>query len=173
VWLDLKHILKKSNITKKILKISTGDVVGEALKKEAFIWATRAFCQLNRIPHYAGLLIKQYPPPYTVVNLQQALNGFGLSNSLKSYNLDQLPNAALPCLAILQPNIQPTANVSTDTQTTSAPEPLVYDIALISSRASQRLLMLHPSQAEPVTVSIADFGSRVTGEFLMVRKFKR
>lgn len=151
--------------------------MGEVLKKEAFIWATGAFCQLNRIPHDAGLLIKQYPPPYTVVNLQQALNGFGLSNSLKSYDLNQLPNAALPCLAILKPNIQPTANVSTDTQTTSAPEqsspeqtPLVHDIALILSRDSQRLLMLHPGQAEPVTVSIADFSSRVIGEFLMVRK---
>lgn len=64
--------------------------MGEVLKKEAFIWATGAFCQLNRIPHDAGLLIKQYPPPYTVVNLQQALNGFGLSNSLKSYDLNQL-----------------------------------------------------------------------------------
>lgn len=149
----------------------------ETLKKEAFIWATGAFCQLNRIPHDAGLLIKQYPPPYTVVNLQQALNGFGLSNSLKSYDLNQLPNAALPCLAILQPNTQPTANVSTDTQTTSAPEqssseptPLVHDIALILSSDSQRLLMLHPGQAEPVTVSIADFSSRTTGKFLMVRK---
>ena len=151
--------------------------MGEVLKKEAFIWATGAFCQLNRIPHDAALLIKQYPPPYTVVNLQQALNGFGLSNSLKSYDLNQLPNAALPCLAILKPLVQLVDDVPTDIQTTSAPEqsslepvPLVHDIALILSRDAQRLLMLHPGQAEPVTVSIADFSSRVTGEFLMVRK---
>lgn len=151
--------------------------MGEALKKEAFIWATGVFCQLNRIPHDAALLIKQYPPPYTVVNLQQALNGFGLSNSLKTYDLNQLPNAALPCLAILKPIIQPVDSVLTDTQATTVPEPssleptpLVHDIALLLSRDSQRLLMLYPGQPEPVTVSIEDFSSRVTGKFLMVRK---
>ncbi|PKO42362.1 MAG: ABC transporter [Betaproteobacteria bacterium HGW-Betaproteobacteria-22] len=146
--------------------------MAQPLNIEAFIWATGAFCQLNRIPHDAALLIKQYPPPYDVVHLQQALNGFGLNNSLKQYTLNQLPQASMPCLTILKP---PSAQqTSTDSSATSSeqPSPPSYDVALILSRDEQRLLVLYPNQAEPVTVSIdnQDFTLRITGDFLMVRK---
>jgi len=77
--------------------------VVQPLNIEAFIWATGVFCQLNRIPHDPALLIKQYPPPYDIVHLQQALNHFGLNNSRKRYSLNQLPQTSMPCLAILSP----------------------------------------------------------------------
>ena len=62
------------------------------------MWATSAFCQLNRIPHDAALLIKQFPPPYDVVNLQQALQLFGLNNTLKQTTLNQLSDVSLRCI---------------------------------------------------------------------------
>lgn len=164
--------------------------MAQPLNIEAFIWATGAFCQLNRIPHDVALLIKQYPPPYDVVHLQQALNSFGLNNSLKQYDLNRLPNASLPCLAILKPLTRPEGQSSTnspspnpapantiiptDGSTVSQPIPdqsaPTYDIALILSRDAQRLLVLYPNQAEPIAVNIADFSQRLTGDFLMVRK---
>ncbi len=171
--------------------------MGQLLTVEAFIWATGALCQLNRIPLDIALLIKQYPPPYGIVQLQQALQQFGLSNRRKLYGLKQLPQASMPCLAILNPvsNSQ-TDNVVTSTSNTTNPNfdpnvssvkqsstptstlppdaPVVpsCDIALILKRDDQRLLVLHPGQAEPVTISIndQDFNDRITGDFLMVRK---
>ena len=165
------------------------------LNIEAFIWATGAFCQLNRIPHDAALLIKHYPPPYDVAHLQQALNRFGLNNSLKRQDLKQLPNASLPCLAILKPLTRPEdqssinslppnspppnpapAKTSTPTDESTVSQPAFdqsassYDIALILSRDDQRLLVLQPGQAEPVTVNIEELNQRITGDFLMVRK---
>ncbi|HYN53975.1 MAG TPA: peptidase domain-containing ABC transporter, partial [Methylotenera sp.] len=86
--------------------------MAKPLHLEAFVWATGVLCQLNRIPHDTALLIKQYPPPYDIVNLQQALQSFGLNNSLKQYTLNQLPNASLPCLAILKPSVIPEATSS-------------------------------------------------------------
>ena len=157
--------------------------MAQLINIEAFIWATGAFCQLNRIPHDAALLIKQYPPPYDVVNLQQDLNSFGLNNSFKQYDLNQLPNAALPCLAILNSTVDQTLDrqsdeqLSADSQSTPPPKlssldqaPLTCDIALILSRDAQRLLVLYPNQAEPATVGLADFSQCITGDFLMVRK---
>lgn len=41
--------------------------MNQPLKLEDFVWATGVFCQLNRIPHNAAMLIKQYPPPYDVL----------------------------------------------------------------------------------------------------------
>jgi len=178
--------------------------VVQPLNIEAFIWATGAFCQLNRIPHDPALLIKQYPPPYDIVHLQQALHHFGLNNSRKRYGLNQLPQASIPCLAILSPIQQSQtdsndvlapanftdSNISSPLSATSSADSVEqtnaspaaspsdpqantnYDIALILRRDDQRLLVLHPGQAEPVTISIndADFNARITGEFLMVRK---
>lgn len=173
--------------------------MAQLLTIEAFIWATGAFCQLNRIPHDISLLIKQYPPPYDIVHLQQALNHFGLNNSRKRYSLNQLPQASMPCLAILNPiqqlqtnsnnaaapisntaqsntdssadNVQP-SNTAPSASPSDAPANPNYDIALILSRDDQRLLVLHPGRAEPVTISIndADFNARITDDFLMVRK---
>jgi len=173
--------------------------VVQPLNIEAFIWATGAFCQLNRIPHDVALLTKQYPPPYDIVHLQQALHHFGLNNSRKRYSLNQLPQASVPCLAILNPIQQAQINSNNavapisgatqsdtdssvdDVQTSGtppsasisdAPAKPNYDIALILSRDDQRLLVLHSGQTAPVTISIddSDFNARITGDFLMVRK---
>ncbi|PPC94067.1 MAG: ABC transporter [Methylotenera sp.] len=146
---------------------------------EAFVWACGVCCQLNRIPHDVGLLIKQFPPPYDLTNLQQALQSFGFNNSLKQYSLDQLPKASLPCLAILYPpapeivasaseesiSEDPTASASTSNQ----PSP-TYGIALILRRDEQRLLVIRPGQTEPITIGIDEFAKEITGEFLMIRK---
>lgn len=149
--------------------------VAQPLNLEDFVWATGAFCQLNRIPYDAALLIKQYPPPYDVVNLQQ---GFGLNNSLKLSTLSQLQNASLSCLAILKliPPLQtplPPANDSNIQGSILEPalEPIperqasaTHSIALILKRDEQRLLVLPPNQAEPITVSPADIADGASSD---------
>ena len=69
--------------------------MAQLLKLEDFVWTTGMFCQRNRIPHDAALLIKQYPSPYEVVNLPQVLQCFGLNNSLKQSSIAQLTNVNL------------------------------------------------------------------------------
>jgi subfamily B ATP-binding cassette protein HlyB/CyaB len=141
--------------------------VVQPLNLESFIWACGAFCQLNRIPHDAALLIKQFPPPYDVVNLQQALQSVGLNNSVKPYSLSQLHNASLPCLAILKPI--PLAESTLEPSTVNQAN-LAHGIALILKRDNERLLILQPNLTEPITLSIEDFSQQITGDFLMVRK---
>lgn len=144
--------------------------MAKPLHLEAFVWASGAFCQLNRIPHDAALLIKQFPPPYDLVNLQQALLSFGLNNNLKQYSLDQISNASLPCLAILNP-AEPSATSTQAADQTDAEHPVsVYGVALVIRRDDQRLLVIRPGQAEPVVIGVSEFVKEVTGEFLMVRK---
>ena len=145
---------------------------------------TEAFCQRNRIPHDAALLIKQYPSPYEVVNLPQALQCFGLNNSQKQSSIAQLSNVNLPRLAILNPASQTTIQSAsiTESDNESNPSPATdeqadtqqatptHGIALILRRNDQRLLVLQPNQAEPITVSIEDFTKQITGDFLKARK---
>jgi ATP-binding cassette, subfamily B, bacterial HlyB/CyaB len=160
--------------------------VAQPLNIEAFVWATGAFCQLNRVPYDASLLIKQFPPPYDVINLQQALQSFGLNNSIKQYAIEQLPNVSLPCLAILKPLMQPKSEVqvedkilssnklSSDQQALPSPSQShsipTHGVVLVLRRDDNRLLILQPNQAEPITVGVDDFVQQITGDFLVVRK---
>ena len=157
--------------------------MAQPLKLEDFVWTTGAFCQRNRIPHDAALLIKQYPSPYEVVNLPQALQCFGLNNSLKQSSIAQLSNASLPRLAILNPASQTTIQSAsiTESDNESNPAPATdqqadtqqstptHGIALILRRNDLPLLVLQPNQAAPITVSIEDFTKQITGDFLRVR----
>ena len=160
--------------------------MAQPLNIDAFVWATGAFCQLNRVPYDASLLIKQFPPPYDVINLQQALQSFGLNNSIKQYSIEQLPNVSLPSLAILKPLIQPESEIQTEDKVVSSNElnleqqallspsqghsAPTYGVALILRRDDNRLLILQPNQTEPITVGIDDFAQQITGDFLVVRK---
>ena len=136
------------------------------LNHEAFIWSLSAFCQLNRIPFSPELLVKQYPPPYTNIQLEHALQGFGFTTSLKSSQLSKLNAASLPCLAILKPNPQqPNATVEQQSEQQSQ-----YPVALILSLDQERVLQLEFGQAQPQTLNIKDAEFRLTGDFLMVRK---
>jgi subfamily B ATP-binding cassette protein HlyB/CyaB len=148
------------------------------LNHEAFIWSLSAFCQLNRIPFSAELLVKQYPPPYTNIQLEHALQSFGFTTSLKQSQLSKLTTASLPCLAILKPNVQQAVTSTTEAAVSDiAPstEPateshIQYPVALILSLDNERVLLLEPDQAQPQTLNIKDVESRLTGDFLMVRK---
>ena len=142
--------------------------MAQPLNIDAFVWATGAFCQLNRIPYDASLMIKQFPPPYDVVNLQQALQNFGLNNSVKQFSIAQLPNASLPCLALLKPTSKPERNTPV-VNAADQPAP-TYGLALVLRRDDNRLLILQPNQAEPITIGFDDFAKQITGDFLVVRK---
>ena len=151
------------------------------LNHEAFIWSLSAFCQLNRIPFNPDLVVKQYPPPYSNIQLEEALQHFGFNTALKQTKLSQINPTSVPCLAILKPEPK---NLATETNDQPAPEiealpenqtsvpetaPL-NRIALILSIDKDRVLLLEHGQAQPQTLTINALESRLTGDFLMVRK---
>ena len=104
------------------------------LNQEVFVWTLSAFCQLNRIPFDAALLVKQYPPPHTSIQLEHALQSFGFTTSLKCSQLAQLSTASLPCLAILKPSLQqpnvPTSEAAAEQKTTQPPQYSVVQMSI-------------------------------------------
>jgi ATP-binding cassette, subfamily B, bacterial HlyB/CyaB len=156
------------------------------LNSEAFIWALSAFCQLNRIPFNPELVIKHYPPPYSNIQLEQALQDYGFSTTLKHTQLSKLNAASLPCLAMLKPStqesstqseptisldqVQAQAQVEITQSSIAPPQPTTHSVALILSIDKDRVLLLEPNQAQPQTLSLAEAQSCLTNDFLMVRK---
>ena len=152
------------------------------LNQETFLWALSAFCQLNRIPFSAELSIKHYPPPYSNIQLEKALQSFGFETSLKRRKLNQLNAASLPCLALLnldpQRTIQSEKIVTIDSAITEQAVPQKTQnqptakngLALILSLDNERVLLIEHNQSQPQTLTIKDLENRLTGDFLLVRK---
>jgi subfamily B ATP-binding cassette protein HlyB/CyaB len=98
-------------------------------------------------------LLRQFPPPYTLASLQHTLQSMGLRVSLKKASLHKLPDAALPCLAVL-----------------TAGEGGESGLALILKSDGERLLVLEPGQQAPQSIALAEFSRRFEGHILFAKK---
>ena len=132
-----------------------GNPIG--LQREVFVWALGVVSQLHRIPFDPQLLLRQYPPPYHLASLQQALKGLDLKVSHKKISPQKLPKAVLPCVAVLKPAViaaeegdQPE---NQDTQPT-------HSLALILQSDGERQLVLEPGQQTPQALTVEEFTQR-------------
>ncbi len=69
---------------------------------EDIVWVMGSFCALNRIPFDAGLLIKQFPPPYTADSFIHAARALGFKIKRRDCASTDLASLNFPCLAILR-----------------------------------------------------------------------
>jgi subfamily B ATP-binding cassette protein HlyB/CyaB len=145
------------------------------LNHETFVWAVGALCQLNRIPFNVELLVKQYPPPYSHVQLEQALQNYGFNTQLKSSQLSTLSSATFPCVAILKPvaavnAASPELNTSEQQPDQQLEQqPAQHSLILILSADQERVLCIEYGQQQPLTHTIDALESRLTGHFIMAR----
>lgn len=144
------------------------------LSLEEFVWALSAFCQLNLIPFDAQLAAKQFPPPYTSVQLETALQHYGFNTSIKQASLTQLNAVSLPCLALLKPKEKRDQIDAGESKIDSVSEaqdtPTYYPLALVLSIDKERVLLLEYGQAQPQALTIAEAEQSLTGHFVMARK---
>lgn len=120
---------------------------------QGFVWAFGMLSQIHRIPFDPQLLLRQFPPPYTLASLQQALQSMGLRVTFKKSPLHKLPDAVLPCMAVL--NVE---------------EGEDSGLALILKSDGERLLVLEPGQQAPQSIALEEFSRRFAGHILLARK---
>ena len=135
-----------------------------SITRDSFVWSIGCFCQLNRIPFNGELLVKQYPPPYSNVTLETALQSYGFSTQGKSAKLKQLSAVNFPCIAILKAEQSPELATG-DTP----PEAPTHALILLLSGDSERVLCLAPDQAQPQTIAIDVLQARLLDHFVLAR----
>jgi subfamily B ATP-binding cassette protein HlyB/CyaB len=73
---------------------------------EDVLWVMGSFCALNRKPFDAGLLLKQFPPPYSSDSFIHAARALGFRIKRRDGDTAELSKLNLPCLAVLHaPNV--------------------------------------------------------------------
>jgi subfamily B ATP-binding cassette protein HlyB/CyaB len=71
---------------------------------EDIVWAMGSFCALNRKPFDAGLLLKQFPPPYSSDSFVHAARAMGFRIKRRDCASSELSKFNLPCLVVLKPD---------------------------------------------------------------------
>jgi len=96
-------------ITKSLSREQVTHAPTHTFTAEDIVWAMGSFCALNRKPFDAGLLLKQFPPPYSSDSFVHAARALGFRIKRRDCGIHELAKLNLPCLAVLNtgtPSIQ-------------------------------------------------------------------
>ncbi|MHB8252291.1 MAG: peptidase domain-containing ABC transporter [Acidiferrobacter sp.] len=94
------------------------------LTTDDMVWVLGSVCALHRLPFDAGLLIRQFPPPYTTVTLIQAARALGLRIATHEIPASALGTVHFPCIVLWTPG-----ESGEDAISAQAPDPLAAKVA--------------------------------------------
>lgn len=135
------------------------------LSRETFVWAVGAVCALNRVPFDAELLLRRFPPPYDLANLQQAVQAFDFKSELRALPIQDAHPAAFPLLAVLRPQADPPS-----TDDAAQDVSLTVGLALVLKADKERVLVLHSGEPAPKTLTLAEYQDLASGQLLLITK---
>lgn len=125
-----------------------------SLSANDFIWVMGSFCALNHRPFDAGLVLQQFPPPYTADSIVHAAKALGFRIRRHDCNGDELAALSLPCLALL--------NFPVDANESAEPEHAVRP-AIVVQINDTGVILFNSGNNEPTTLTHAEFSTRFAG----------
>jgi len=140
----------------------------DALAREDVIWALAAVCQLHRIPFDGTLVLRAFPPPYTLETLLHAAAALGFRAGIRVASSVDLTEAPLPALALVEPlapDASPDPSGTRDDAAPAAEAPLVR-LALVIRTEGGSIVFVDPSSPNPQSLTIEDFEARFAGRLV-------
>ncbi|MEO8342459.1 MAG: ABC transporter transmembrane domain-containing protein, partial [Gallionella sp.] len=135
---------------------------------EDVVWAMGSFCALNRKPFDAGILIKQFPPPYNSDSFVHAARALGFKIKRRNCDSKELSKFNLPCLVVLHeavsiesPNInQPEDLADGEGTQAAASVPLQHHPAIVVKIEQGNVILFEVGTNQPRTMTQAEFAAR-------------
>lgn len=129
---------------------------------ENYIWGLQSICRLHRIPFAPGLVVQQFPPPYSLASLQHAAVALGFQGGARTAPASQLERLSAPFLALLR-KLPAAAGESEDATSASPGAHDEVHLALVLRCTSNEIVYAEPGSSCPVTSSLGEFEHRYTG----------
>jgi subfamily B ATP-binding cassette protein HlyB/CyaB len=131
--------------------MSTESASGIALSTSDFVWLLGSLCQAHRVPWEAALALQRFPPPYSILTLQEAGAQYGFRfGRADSGNMDW-KKASFPLVAL-------------------RPEEGRARPVLVVKADAGRILYFEPGSHEPRIVTSADFFAHCGAQLLLVAR---
>lgn len=133
------------------------------LSAETFTWGLQGICQLHRIPFTPGLILQQFPPPYSLLSLQQAAHAVGLKCGLRNVPLEELSTLPRPFVALLKPAALAGSNAAIGDPGLRQPNRL----AIVVECSDRNIAYYEHGRRNLVTMSLEAFGAEYVGKVML------
>ena len=121
------------------------------LAKEDVLLALAAMCQIERVPFDASLVLREFPPPYSLETLLHAAGRLGFEAATRQAAADGIAAIGTPCVVVL-------AGVPVE-----GAEVPAHRLAVVTRATETELQLIEPGRAGPATVTPEGFAARFTG----------
>lgn len=130
------------------------------ISRDAFLWALSIVSQVNRVPLSTNLILKKFPPPYTLASLRLATEYSGVKVRQKAVPASQLEKLPSPCLVALIPA---SAQVPSGAQRIQE-----YQLGLLERVDAATAVFAEACSSVSLPVSRSAFEQRFAGEVLII-----
>ncbi|MGB8598823.1 MAG: peptidase domain-containing ABC transporter [Burkholderiales bacterium] len=145
---------------RRLLKLVSGGASRKSIAHihtftpEDVVWAMGSFCALNRKPFDAGLLLKQFPPPYSADSFVHAARALGFRIKRRDCDVKAVAKLNLPCLVVLDgTSVSPPEKIKT----------IEFRPAIIVQMKDDKVMLFEAGSNSPTTMSTAEFATRFAG----------
>lgn len=143
----------------------------EILSTQDVEWLLGSLCQIYRIPFDVELLRGQCPPPHTLAQLLNALDGLGLKTQAARLDAKALSRIAPPFIAFEQTSeTQRPFREGEDEAPNNTPHPALVTLVLIVQSDHERVLFFPAGSDHPQTLSINAFLADYQPDILTVER---
>ena len=134
------------------------------LAAETYIWGLQGICQLHRIPFASGLILQQFPPPYSLSSLQRAANALGLKSGVRDALVTELSALPVPFFALLRPNVPVAGDEGNGTHSEQS---LPHRLAIVVKRDGRSISYYEKNRQKPLTSTLEEFGKHLAGKVML------
>ncbi len=129
------------------------------LSKEDLLLALASMCQFQRIPFDAALVLREFPPPYTLETLLHAAQRLGFDAAAREARAEDIRCADGPCIALLHA-ASPAAQPGDAGPTPSA---ATHRVAILVRATGDEVLTIEVGRSAPEPLAIDEFAARFAG----------
>lgn len=129
------------------------------LSKEDLLLALASMCQFQRIPFDAALVLREFPPPYTLETLLHAAQRLGFDAAAREARAEDIRCADGPCIALLHA-ASPAAQPGDAGPTPSA---ATHRVAILVRATGDEVLTIEAGRGAPEPLAIDEFAARFAG----------
>ena len=133
---------------------------------DTFLWGLVAICQLHRQPFAAHLILQQFPPPYSLISLQQAAVALGMKSDVRDAPIAVLPGLPAPFVAVLNPAAAPTVAAAGAAGSGTGPAP-PYRLAIVVKCDGSQIAYFEQERQQPVVTTLQEFQEQYAGKFML------
>jgi subfamily B ATP-binding cassette protein HlyB/CyaB len=129
-----------------------------SLSREDVLLALASMCQRHRAPFDAALVLREFPPPYTIGTLLDAAKRLGFEAGIRDIDAAGIATPGAPWIAVLRA-LPPARDGGAARAATSA----THGIAIVVRAAAGEIDLLEPGRAAPVSITSDEFARRFAG----------